>query len=123
MKVNTSIINLNGMRLYGFHGVTEEEQQVGSWFEINLSATVEISDKAFMDDDLSGTVNYAELSEIVATEFMENSKLIENLAYRISQKVLEHSQSIKQVSVKVMKIAPPIPMKIDSSSIEITVER
>ena len=123
MEVKTSIIKVNGIRLHGFHGVSKEEQRVGSWFEININIKVNISDQAFLHDELSGTVNYATLSEIVNSEFNKTSKLIENLAYRISKKILDYSQAITQVRVQVSKIAPPIPLNIDSSSIEITVER
>ena len=69
-------IKLNEIKLYGFHGVTNEEQNVGSWFTINLVVQTEVNPESMVGDRLSGTVDYSKLSDCIVREFEIKSKLI-----------------------------------------------
>ena len=53
-------VYVEGMEFYGYHGVFEEENKLGQRFKVDLTAELDLS-KAGKTDDLSYTINYAEL--------------------------------------------------------------
>lgn len=118
MKTN---IRLNTIRLYGHHGVFAEEQQIGSWYEIDIDMLATISQDAYLNDQLDGTVSYADTLDIVKEEFQIKSKLLEHLAYRIAKHVLISSDKIEQVAIRVKKIAPPLVGNIHDACVEMTI--
>ena len=50
-------IRLNNIQLYGWHGVTDKEKQMGQQFEIDIEVMVNI-DLGIETDDIKKTVNY-----------------------------------------------------------------
>ena len=111
-------IKLNEIKLYGFHGVTNEEQNVGSWFTINLVVQTEVNPESMVGDRLSGTVDYSKLSDCIVREFEIKSKLLEHLAFRISKSLFENFQTIEQITIEICKQTPPISVNMKSASVE-----
>ena len=118
-----SSITLNAIRLYGYHGVSSEEQQVGSWFEIDVAITADVATSALEHDDLSGTIDYSEALRIVKQEFATTSRLLENLAYRVSRALLEAFPTAQQVGITVRKMAPPMPGNVRSAGFRLSLTR
>lgn len=118
MQVKSSRIQLNGIHLYGFHGVSAEEQAVGSWFQIDVSLNAKVTFDALNHDNLRGTVDYSGVLEVIKKEFAVNSKLMEHLAYRIAKRLFSYSQSISQIQIRIQKKTPPMPTNVDSSAVE-----
>lgn len=116
-------IKLNEIKLYGFHGVTNEEQNVGSWFTINLAIQTEINPHAVVEDQLSGTVDYSKLSDCIVREFEIKSKLLEHLAFRISESLFNNFPTIEQINIEICKTPPPISVKMKSASVEFSFSR
>ena len=79
-------ITLHKMKFFAYHGVGEQERVVGNHFEVTLKVYCPM-EKAMTDDDLDGTVNYADLYATVEAEMAQPSLLLENVAYRITQAV------------------------------------
>ncbi len=52
-----SIISIEGMEFFAYHGCFKEEQLIGTKFNIDLFMKVDTS-KAELSDSLSDTVNY-----------------------------------------------------------------
>ena len=52
MTITSTVIRLNDIRLYGHHGITEDERQVGSHFVINLAMTVNVGTGDLAHDTL-----------------------------------------------------------------------
>lgn len=77
-------ITLHKMKFFAYHGVGEQERVVGNHFEVTLKVYCPM-EKAMTDDDLDGTVNYADLYATVEAEMAKPSLLLENVAYRITQ--------------------------------------
>lgn len=101
-------IEMNAMRFYAYHGVLPQENTVGAAYEVNLTLQTDVSETAYLNDQLSGTVNYAEVYEAVRSEMMLPSRLLEHLVHRINVRLLEQFPLIMSVKTKVTKIAPPI---------------
>ena len=123
MTIKETWITLNGVRLRGQHGVLEQERTVGGDFVINVSLRVSLDDAALLRDDLEGTVNYAEVHQVIKNEFSRPSNLIEHVAYRMADALLEHFTRIRAVRITVEKIAPPMQADCRSAAFTLEAER
>lgn len=105
--MESSTIEINKLRLRAFHGVMPQERSVGNIFEISLSLGYPI-EKAAREDSLAGTLNYAEVIEIVKAEMAIPSDLIEHVAWRIRESIRRHFPAVTGGSVRVAKLLPPV---------------
>lgn len=112
-------IKLNKMAFYGYHGVFSEETKLGQRFIIDLEVEVDLK-KAGETDNLEYSINYGQLYFDVK-EIVEGKpfKLIEAVAEKIAQTLLDTYEPINSVKVCVIKPDPPIPGHYQSVAIEI----
>jgi dihydroneopterin aldolase len=101
------VIELNDLQFYAYHGCLEEEGLIGGNFVVDLNIFTNYSEAA-KNDDLSLTVDYCAVYDIVKDQMMIRSKLIENVAYRIAISLKRNLKSIDRVEVRVTKITPPV---------------
>lgn len=110
---------LRGMEYYGYHGVFEEERKLGQRFYVDLELELDLS-KAGATDDLTQTVNYAEVHELLLGIMRDKSfKLIEALAEHIASKVLDTYTSIDALTVKLTKPHPPFDIHFEGVTVEL----
>lgn len=103
-------IELRGLQATGFHGVFDFERNQGQMFVVDVVIGVSNMRKSAKADDVSKTVNYAEVAQLVQSEITgEPVNLIETLADRIASRVLDLSH-VKAVQVTVHKPNAPIVM-------------
>ena len=88
MTITQGSIRLQDMRFYAYHGVMEQERRVGGEYLVSLQVETDLS-RAALSDAVADTVNYAELYEMVRRVMAEPSQLLEHVAGRIGQCVLE----------------------------------
>ena len=101
-------IFLRGMRFMACHGVLPPEQEIPQPFEVDVELGLDLR-AAGESDDLSDTVNYAEVYEIVRDTVEGESKhLIEALAEEIADDLLRALDSLRWVRVTVHKPTAPI---------------
>ena len=113
-------IALTGLRVFGRHGVYEEERRVGQDFVIDLSLHLDTRPAA-ASDDVADTVHYGVLAEEVARIVGgEPVDLLETLADRIARHVLA-DERIDAVRVTVHKPDAPIPLTF--ADVAVTIER
>ncbi len=99
-------IVIDDIRFLGHCGVSEEERVVGQQLSVDVELTCDLT-RAIHSDRLQDTVDYARLSrEIQAIGKESNFHLIESLAEKIAEKLLE-DQRIESVLVRVKKPYPP----------------
>ena len=112
-------IFLKGLRLFGKIGVFESEKTNGQVFIVNVEMRLDLS-AAGKSDDLSLTINYAEVYEL-ARDLMSTSNcdLIETYAEQLSTSILEKYSRAKHVRVEVNKPDAPITGEFDSVGISI----
>lgn len=113
-------IHLNEMAFYGYHGALEEENRLGQRFRVTVSLAIDLH-QAGETDDLSKTVNYAEVFEL-CKEIVEGPpvKLIETVAERIARKTLEaYADKVQGVRVQLIKPDPPIAGHYASVAVDI----
>lgn len=112
-------ILINGLRIFGHHGVGEEERRRGQYFVVDITAELDLREAA-ASDVLDATVDYEslikEVEQIVSTE---QYALLEALAEKIAEAVLERPR-VRGTRVRVAKPEPPIDAEIGSVQVEIT---
>ncbi len=114
-------IHVNEMEFYGYHGALPEENKLGQRFRVTISLAVDLSG-AGKTDDLSKTVNYAEVYMICKSVVEGKAvKLIETVAETIADNVLTtYKTKVSGVRVVLIKPDPPIQGHYSSVSVEIT---
>lgn len=109
-------IELKGIRFYAYHGVYEQETKLGNQFEVNLKYEANLL-TACETDQLSDTISYAEIYDLIKAEMMIPSKLIEHVAWRILRKIKEVFPQITQIEVRLSKKNPPVEGEVESAEI------
>ncbi len=115
-------ISLEGLEFHAFHGVYPHERESGNWFEVDLSVEANITEGA-NEDDLARTVNYETLYQYVKEEMEKPSKLLETVAGKIVERVLQEISEVWQVEIKISKINPPIGGKCKKASVSLLRKR
>ena len=110
-------ILLNNFRFHAHHGVLPQEQEVGALFTVSLRLKLDFQ-AAARADDLRCTVNYAEVYEAVKQEMSISSRLLENVAYRISVRILNEFPQVDEVHIRLLKQNPPMGADCDSAGVE-----
>jgi len=111
-------IALTGIRVFGRHGVYDDERRDGQDFVVDVTMHVDTR-RAAATDDVADTVHYGEIAEqIAAIVGGEPVNLLETLAARIAERLLESSK-ISAVRVTVHKPHAPIPVPFDDVSVTI----
>jgi dihydroneopterin aldolase len=63
-------------------------------------------------DHLADTINYQEVYQVVKTEMEINAHLLESVARRILDAVMQSFPQIKSLQVKISKVNPPLGGKV-----------
>lgn len=102
-------IDLTGIRCYGYTGYLAEEQVLGQWFEVDVKLWLDLA-AAGRTDAIADTLDYRSVISLVQN-LVKTSKfaLVERLAAAIADAILQHSDRLTQVQVKLTKLAAPIP--------------
>jgi 7,8-dihydroneopterin aldolase/epimerase/oxygenase len=114
-----STISIEGMEFYAYHGCFAEEQLIGTWFVVDLFLETDTTE-AEQTDDLTKTINYLEVYQLVKKEMEINSKLLEHVGRRILNRVTVTYPSISHASIKVRKMNPPLGGKMDFVSLTLS---
>lgn len=110
------------MEFHAYHGCLEHETQLGNTFYVTVALTLN-TELAGCTDKLEDTLNYQEVYDIVKTEMEKPSKLIEHVARRITESLLNSLQQIEAINLKLKKMNPPLGAKVASVCIEIEKNR
>ncbi|MCM1022233.1 MAG: dihydroneopterin aldolase [Muribaculum sp.] len=105
----TVTVEINSLKVYAFHGVGLQERTVGNEFEVTIRVCCRISEQTMADDTLNATINYADIAEVAKDVMSEPSALIENVAWRMRNRLRERFPQIVGGHVKISKLTPPIP--------------
>lgn len=110
-------IELRGMKFYAFHGYYEFERRIGNNFELDVIATVEMTEDP--KDRIENTVNYEEIYNISASYMQKKYLLLESLAYDIAQDIKTKHPIVKKIKVVLSKLKPPVGGKVDRALVAI----
>lgn len=112
---------IRDLELFGFHGVFEEEKNLGQKFIISLELDLNLK-LAGKSEDLTKSVHYGELCELVEREFnRKKCDLIETVTLNVADCILREYRIIEGVKVFLKKPWAPIKRHLDT--VEIMIER
>ena len=109
-------IEINGIKIYAFHGCLPEEGKIGGHYRVDVMLNTNFTNGA-LEDDLSKTIDYVIVNRIVKEEMAIRSKLIEHVGQRIINNLKSQIPSIDFLRVKIIKINPPINGDVDNVAI------
>ena len=111
-------ISLENIRLYGYHGASENERELGQRFEIDVEIEADLSD-AVATDSMAKTVNYEKVYRLVENEVVgKKYHLLESMADRIARDILDQFD-VTEVLVRIRKPSVPIAGSIDHVEVEV----
>jgi dihydroneopterin aldolase len=86
--MTTYKISLENIRLYGYHGATSSERELGQRFEVDVEITADLSE-AVKSDDMKKTINYEQVFRLVEAEVVrEKHHLLETLADKLAREIV-----------------------------------
>jgi 7,8-dihydroneopterin aldolase/epimerase/oxygenase len=110
------LIEIEGMEFYAYHGHFKEEQVVGNKFLLNVSIETDC-EKAGNSDHLHDALDYQKVYNLIKEEMEQKSFLLENICYRILDRLYLEFDTINKATIKVSKINPPMGGQIKKVSI------
>ena len=99
-------VELQNIRMHGFHGVFEGEKKTGSLYEINIKVNYEEGKADF--NDLKQTINYSELFGIIKKRMQIPTPLLEKVAERIIGRIKHEYPNATEVILSIFKLQAPI---------------
>jgi len=113
-------ILLTGVYGFGYHGLFEHERTNGQDFFVDVVLNIDLQAVSH-SDSIDETVNYAEITDLVVTEITTNPvSLIEKLAGRIAERILNSYSRVNSVSVTVHKPQAPVSASLKDIAVQIT---
>lgn len=113
-----SRISVEGIKGYGYHGCMDEEARIGQRYVVDVYMETDFTEAA-KEDNLSKTVDYVEVNQIVKEELSKRARLIENVTLRIATRI-KSLDRVQSVEVRVCKPAPPINGDVDRVCTSVT---
>ena len=113
-------IEVNGIKLYAFHGCLPEETKIGGHYLVDVHMVTNFQ-KAAEEDTLEDTIDYVDVNRIIKEEMAIPSKLIEHVGQRILVRMEKELKNLDGVRIKITKICPPI--NGDVENVAIIIER
>lgn len=115
-------IAIRGLRVFARHGVLESERLRGQDFLIDVTAHLDVS-AAAAADDLTRTLDYGELVSAISRRVREERwNLIERVAQRVAELVLENPL-VERAEVTIRKPEAPVAEPVEEVSVTITRSR
>lgn len=111
-------IEVRGLEVLVYCGVLAEEQERKQPFDFDLDIYLDLG-PASTTDDLGETVNYgATISQVTAMLDRERFQLLERMAGRVAEIVLEDPNAVA-VTVTARKMRPPVPSIVATTGVRI----
>lgn len=111
-------VHLKGLKIYAYHGVLPQENRIGAEYTIDLQLKTDFTTAA-ETDNLDNTVNYATIFKAVKAEMSVPSQLLEHVATRIANRLLQNFP-LEEVKISIYKQNPPMGADCKQTGIEAT---
>lgn len=112
------ILKLNNMTFHAYHGVWDEEREIGQRFEVDLELKIDVC-AAAKTDKLKDTIDLYSVFETVEQVIVKQKfNLVETMAEKVAQRILEKFR-VKELLVRVRKPHAPIRGIQDGIEVEI----
>ncbi|MFM7023029.1 MAG: dihydroneopterin aldolase [Flavobacteriales bacterium] len=109
-------VSVEGIKLFAYHGCIDVEALVGRHYIVDVHIETDFSEAA-QKDDLSKTIDYVVVNDIVREEMSIRSKLIETVAARIIQRIKKEFDVVHGAKVCIKKMSPPVTGDVESVAV------
>ncbi len=116
------IIRIEDIRCFAYHGCMDEEGVVGTNFSVHVELKSDLCTSA-KSDLLSDTIDYVAVSRLVQEEMGRRSKLIEHVAQRVLNRLMNAFPPLVSSKVEIVKHNPPIQGEVKRVSITLEATR
>lgn len=99
-------IRLSELRFFSKIGVFEQERVVGGEFELKVK--LRYVPAYPVTDDLNDTISYAAIYDEIKVEMDKGSLLLENMAFRIAERLQNKWPEVESGEVEITKLNAPI---------------
>lgn len=107
MQITSYTIELKDIHLFAYHGVMQQEREIGAWYTIDIKLT--INDHACTaTDDITGTVSYADVYDIICKEMKVPSALLEHVCSRTCKSLYKAFSQVTAIDITLCKDTPPM---------------
>jgi dihydroneopterin aldolase len=117
------VIRIKNAVFYAYHGVKQDEQNLGGKFELDVELVLDLA-AATQTDSIKRTVDYESvydyLQGVVTTK---KYYLLEALANTIAIGLMREFPPIDEVTVRIRKPHPPVKGVVDHIEVEISKKR
>jgi len=103
----TYILELDSMEFHSYHGCLDTEKITGNLFVVDFRGTLPCTPE-LSQDSLEGSVNYADIYNVVKEQMLIPSDLLEKVAGRIVEAIDLAFPQFLEFSVRVSKSCPPV---------------
>ncbi len=109
-------LHIEDIQLHAYHGCLEEEAKIGGKYRVDIKVVADLELSA-IDDDLSKTVDYVVVYDLVVQEMAIRSKLIEAVVRRIALRLADAYPWVSEWEVSLTKYNPPVNGHLGQSKI------
>ena len=114
---------IEGLEVYGHHGVSLEERVLGQRLLYDVRLTMEACQGA-MTDQVEDTIDYTEILDVITeVATVETYSLLEKLARVTAETILKKFPLLDEVWIQVTKPHPPVACALRSVSAAVELQR
>ena len=115
-------IKINNIKIFGYHGVYEEEINKGQFFILNVEyKTISNLDNSLLitNDSIDSVIDYVDIVKKIESSFnIKRFNLIESLAKYLISKVKEHFE-LDYIKISIKKDFSDLRKDINAKSVEV----
>ena len=106
------LIEVNGIRVYAYHGCLTEEGRIGGHYRVDISIEGDFT-AAETSDRLTDTIDYSRVTAIVKEQMAQRAHLVEHVCRRILDALLREWPDRARWKVRLTKEHPPVAGAVD----------
>jgi dihydroneopterin aldolase len=109
-------VALRDVKFYAFHGFYPEEQLTGNHFLLDVVVTfIPVGET----EDLSQTINYEVINDIMIAEMKQTQKLLETVVKNMINRLISTYPQLLTASVGITKLNPMMKGEVGQSFVEL----
>jgi dihydroneopterin aldolase len=113
-------VSLDGIELYGYHGLYPGEKELGSKYKIDLSFDFLPTQKEELK--LEDTIDYKKAYDIVVAVFEVPTQLLENICKSAATELKKAFPKALSIHISVSKFSPPLGGICEAAKVKYTLE-
>lgn len=111
-------VGLAGIEVFGHVGYFPEERKMGRRFRLEVYVEYRVEEVG-----QTPPIDYREIAALVRERFGAEGYLIEHVAEKLAQAILERWASVEKVRLRVHKVHPPVGILAESAYAEVEMVR